>query len=48
MLSTPGPTVAVEVAPDVVTAVAVRWVKTGPVLAAHAISAALLVNNKRE
>ena len=36
MLSTPGPTVAVEVAPDVVTAVAVRWMKTGPVLAAHA------------
>ena len=36
VLSTPGPTVAVEVAPDVVTAVALRWAKTGAVLAAHA------------
>ena len=36
VLSTPGPTVAVEVAPDVVRAVALRWAKTGPVLAAHA------------
>jgi type IV pilus assembly protein PilM len=36
MLSTPGPTVAVEVAPDGVTAVALRWARTGPVLAAHA------------
>ena len=36
VLSTPGPTVAVEVAPDFVTAVALRWAKTGPVLVAHA------------